>query len=787
MKVSLTWLNNYVSLKGIKPEELSQAITLRSQEVEDLSPLVDIEEGVTIGEVTGCRPHEEAEKLSVCTVDTGEKKRTIVCGADNVAEGQKVVVALPGAVLAGGMEIRETTIRGVHSEGMICSLSELGIDEKYHQEEGIHVLDPAAPIGSDALEYLAFNDTVLELDLTPNRADLLSMHGVAYEVAAIFGRNLSIPDPELITSEQANTVEIETQTEGCQSYYGRVLEEATIGPSPRWMQARLIAAGIRPINNIVDVTNYVMLETGQPLHAFDYDALRSDRIVVRDAREGESFVTLDEEARTLKAGDVLITDGERPIALGGVMGGLDTEVTSSTRSILLEAATFDPARIRRTSSRLDLKSESSMRFERGVDPQKTRYALDRAAALIAIYASAAVRDGVQNVDRHARGPRDVTLSLNTLNKVLGSNYEAPAVRDVFNRLRFPYDEEDEVFTVHVPSRRQDVNTYQDLIEEVGRLMDYNALPDTLPTTLSIGGLSSRQKLRRHLRRTLSGLGLFETMTYSLRDVSRIDDLTLENGKPVELSKPLSREHHALVRTPLHGMVDVAAYNRARKQESIHLFEIGKQYTSEAERERLGLLMSGPYHHHRWRPTPPTDFFTLKGVIEALRQALNLPRFHYEAITLENYHPHQTARIYCKGKSIGHIGKLHPEYVEPQGLEDVYVAELDIESLEALQQEDYTYAPVSPYPGVRRDIALLVDDDVPAEALKDSLASVMPDRLQSSHVFDVYTGEKIEAGKKSIAIRLTLADPEGTLRSEDVDALIAEGVEALSREHGAQQR
>ncbi len=786
MKVSLTWLNNYVSLKGIEPKTLSEAFTLKSQEVEDLFPLVDADH-LTIGKVIDCRSHENASSLSVCDVDTGDATRQIVCGADNVAAGQKVVVALPGSRLAGGMEIEKTEIRGVESNGMICSLNELGIDEKYHYEDGIHVLDPSAPVGTDALEYLAFNDTVLELDLTPNRADLLSMHGVAYETAAIFNRNLSISDPELITAEEKNQVDISTETDGCRSYYGRVLDNVSIGPSPRWMQARLIAAGIRPINNVVDVTNYVMLETGQPLHAFDYDRIGTGEVVVRDAEEGETFITLDDETRTLKRGDVLITNGEKPIAIGGVMGGAQTEVTEGTSSILLESAAFEPRRIRRTSARLELKSESSLRFERGIDPQRTRYALDRAASLIAIYASASVRDGVQYVDNQAKGSKPVDLSLSTLNKVLGSAYKSSEVRETLNRLRFPYEEEDGLFTVHVPSRRQDVNTYQDLIEEIGRLQDYNALPDTLPTTLSTGALSARQKMRRRIRRTLTGLGLDEVMTYVLRDKARVSDLTVSDADPVELSKPLSRDRHALVLTPLQGMLDVAAYNKNRKEDRLHIFELGKRYGLKAEKERLSILMHGPYRHRRWRKTPETDFYTLKGVLEALQESLNLPSFTYERKTLDHYHPHQTALLKVDGELVGHIGKLHPEYASGYGLEDVYVGELDLDVIESLRRTDHAYAPISPYPGVERDIALLVDEETPAQALKETIAASLPKRLKQSHVFDVYTGERIEEGKKSIAIRLTLADPQGTLKSEDIDALISKVIEALTKEHGALQR
>ncbi|MFW6285302.1 MAG: phenylalanine--tRNA ligase subunit beta, partial [Bacillota bacterium] len=719
----------------------------------------------------------------------------IICGADNVAGGQKVIVALDGAVLPGDFKIEKAELRGVESNGMICSLDELGIDRKYHQEEGIHVLPEDAPVGKDALEYLHYDDAVVELDLTPNRGDLLSMQGVAYDVGAMFDREVTIPTPKIDTNKNENPVSIKTDTSACISYYGRVIDKVTLKPSPLWMQARLIAAGIRPINNIVDITNYVMIETGQPLHAFDYDKIETDAIVVRLAEEGETFTTLDGEKRTLKDDDILITNGEVPVALGGVMGGLESEVAANTESVFLESAVFDPAHIRRTSQRLALKSESSTRFERKVDPQKTRYALDRASELLVKYADASVREGVSGFDHHDLSTHRIDLPLETLNNVLGSAYETGEVAQILDRLNLAYDLEGTTFKVESPSRRPDLVTYQDLVEEIGRIGDYNRLPDTLPKTVSIGGLSPYQKFKRKVRRTLNALKLDEVVTYSLLPEEGVDRFTtFKEGHPVKVAHPISKDHAVLSLTPLNGMLDVARYNSARKQDSVHIYEMGKRYTTEGERELLGLLMKGTYQDHRWKPTPETDFYTLKGVVEALFEALDIRDVTYERFLDECYHPHQSAQVYAQKAKLGHIAKLHPSVAEDYDLKNVFMAEVDLETLYGLvPKEEETmetsteYETVMKYPGIARDIALVIDEDLDAEKLKETIRETAGGLLSAVHVFDVYTGESIGEGKKSLALRMTFEDPKGTMEAKTIDDLVSKMLEALKAKHGATLR
>ncbi len=784
MKVSLNWLSDYIDLSDITPEQLKHRFTIQSQEVEALYPLTTAK-NLVVGHVVTLEAHPDADKLKICSVDVGRETLQIICGAPNVAADQRVVVALPGAVLPGGFKIENTKIRGVESSGMICSLKELGIDEKYHAETGIHVLPETAKVGEDAITVLGFDDIILDVDTKPDRPELLSMAGFAYDIAALFDLGINIDAADYQGDDIENPFKIKTETEACPSYYGAYMENITIKPSPLWLKARLIAAGIRPINNVVDITNYVMLETGQPLHAFDYDKLGSNEIVVRLAEAGERFITLDEKKRTLNKDDILITNGESPVALGGVMGGLDSEVTTDTKRILLESATFKPRNIRRTSQRLDLKSESSTRFEKGLNTEGTLNALKRACELLIKYAGAKVSKDIASFDHHKHEKRTIELSLSKLNGVLGSALDLAETKDILRRLRFPYTVDKEIFTVEAPARRPDLITYQDLIEEIGRIYDYNNLPDTLPKTVSRGGLTPYQLFKRQIRHALNGLGLNETITYSLIDKQHVHDLSrIKDIDPVTLANPLSEIHSTLIVTPLNGLIEVAAYNVNRRMDHVHVYELSKRYTVDKETELLGMLMKGPYHNHYWQENAPTNFFTIKGIIEALRERFMLPKFSYENVTLDNYHPHQTAVIKIDGTILGHVGKLHPTYAADHDLEDVFIAELDLEAFYAYAAKDNTYETVLRFPSVSRDIALVLDENITAGTILESIHEYSTTILKDAHVFDVYQGEHIETGKKSLAIRLRFEDKTGTLKTKTIDEMVKNILEALKKEHDA---
>ena len=786
MKVSIEWLKTYID-KPLETMDLATLFTTKSQEVESYLPLVNANR-LVIGYVMSCEKHPDADKLSVCEVDVKTETLQIICGAPNVAKGQYVIVALPDAELPGGLKIKKTTIRGVESTGMICSLLELGIEHKYHYEDGIHVIDDPVNVGDDALKSLGLQDYVLSLDLTPNRGDLLSVLGVAYDLGAMLDIKVNEKQINIQETETVNEMNISTDTEDCLSYYGRIIDNLTIKASPSWMKSRLIAAGIRPINNVVDITNYVMLELGQPLHAFDYDLLDSDTIVVRNAKENEKFVTLDDKTRTLSEEDIVITNGKHPVALGGVMGGAQTEVTPNTQSILLESAVFKSEKIRKTSHRLDLRSESSIRFERSVDPVRTKKALEMATDLFIKHANATVRKGVQYFDNSRHEDYPIEISLEKINQVLGSDYTLEDIKDVIRRLDFAFDLQETDFKIFVPSRRQDVRTYQDIIEEIGRIIGYDTLPSTLPSTVSVGGLTDYQQFKRRVRQTLTGLGLDETITYALNDMSTIHHYTRSNHvKAVKVMHPMSEYREALSLTPINGLLDVVRYNVARKMDAVHIFEIGKHYQMNKETEVLGIAMQGTYRDYAWQETPTMNFFTLKGIFEALLKRFNIQAIRFEKVTLEHFHPHQAALIKYHDETIGHLGKIHPEEAKRLDLKDVFALDVDLEALYRAVEPTKRYQLLGKYPSVYRDLAIVCDQETLAQHLIDTITSESDTRLKDVTIFDYYVGENVEKGQKSLALRLQFEDPQKTLETKDIDYMIERIVKALKRYHNANLR
>lgn len=787
MKVSINWLKELVDL-DVTAEELANKFNLHSAEVEDFYELVEAS-NLVVGYVTKKEKHPNADKLSICQVDLGDTISQIVCGAPNVDQGQKVIVALPGAVLPGAFKIKASTIRDVESNGMICSLSELGIDKKYHNEDGIHVLNSDSTIGKNAVEEMLLNDFVLDLDITPNRADLLSLMGVAYDTSAILNTKLHLKDYKVIEDKEPNPVNIKINTENCMSYYARVLKDIEIKDSPRWMQSRLIASGIRPINNVVDITNYVMLETGQPLHAFDYDLLESDTITVRMAKDDETLITLDENERKLLSTDIVITNDKKAVALGGVMGGLETEITPSSNRILLESATFDPYHIRITSSRLDLRSEASMRFERKVDPKRTLLALEMATSLFIEYASGKALKGIKKVDNIDYSEINIELSLEKINSYLGSDYSLELVIDTLNKLKFDFDVMDNIFNIIAPSRRRDILTYQDVIEEIGRIIGYDKLPLTLPKTISIGKLSERQLFSREIRRVLTGLGLNEVITYSLINEEEAYDFTKEKSNLVKLLMPMSIDKNVLTHTPINGILDSVKYNLARKNKDIMVFELGKKYEEDKETELLCGALTGDLSSTLWQGNKEVvDFYLVKGILETLFNKLGLG--HLEFIPMNDYknlHPGQSAYIVDRFDTIGFMGKLHPSYEKEHDLKDVFVFEVNFEEMLKRRRPLKKVKTINKFPSIYRDIALVVDAEITSKDLSDSIKKSGKRMLASVEVFDLYTGDSLGDNKKSIALRLEFSDQSKTLEMNDVDTRINEILGHLKKLHGAQLR
>ena len=773
MIVSYNWLKELLKL-NTPAEKLAEEMSLYSIEVESFSKLVEAT-NLVVGHVIEKKPHENSDHLNVCQVNFGDYNLQIVCGAPNVAEGQKVIVALPGAVLPGGT-IKKSAIRGVESNGMICSLQELGLDAKFVPQEyahGIYVLGNDAVPGTNALEYLCLDDYVIELGLTPNRMDLLSMNGVANDVVAMYNSERLPLEYELheVEKETKDEVSVSLETRNCYSYYARVIEDVEIKESPNFIKARLIASGIRPINNVVDITNYILMLFGQPLHSFDKDLL-GNKIVVRRANEGEKTVTLDEVERTLNHSDIVITDGEKPVCVAGVMGSSNTEVTNNTKNIVLEAAVFRPLSVRKTSSRLGLRSESSVRYERGVDLNQTLEALNYACYLLEKYAGGKVLKGYVHEGTKHIDDKEIVISKKYVDEYLGIQIEEEKIIAILNSLGFKVVKENEELKVFVPNRRLDITIKQDLVEEIARINGYDKLNESLPVMEVSGELTPSQKARRTIRHTLASIGFNEAVTYSLISPSRqeeflIDEVETEN---VKLSHPMSEEHSVLRKSLLPSLVDVVSYHNARKLNDVALFEIGKKYyrvEDETYEENLfSGIITGKLATTLWQePNKKVDFYYVKGVLDLL---FNKLRLDVKYLPLENapkeLHPKRVAKIIVENKLVGLIGALHPKYAKDNNLEDTYVFEINLDKVLENTKPVISFKHISKVPSVDRDLALVMDMNQNVgeilEAIKKS------DKMVSNiKVFDLYIGEKIDSSKKSVAIRITLESDE-TL-TEDV--------------------
>ncbi len=781
MKVSINWLNEYFSEK-INHQELVEKFNLMSQEVSGLEKLINVA-GLVIGHVKAITKHEDADKLNVCQVDIGDELLQIICGAPNVDVNQKVIVAKIGCILPGNFKIKKAKIRGVESHGMICSLAELGIQEFDMDEKGIYVLDSNAKVGKDPLEFLGLNDYVFELDLTANRADLLSVRGIAYDTACLLDYELLLKEPKVIRENRENPVNVYTKTRGSSCYYGQLLENIKIKESPYWMKSRLIASGIRPINNVVDITNYVMLEYGQPLHAFDYDKIGTDKIIVRRAKNGEKLVTLDGELRELLDSDLVITDGDKPIALAGVMGGLDTEIDENSCKVLLESAAFDPVRVRRTAARLNLKSESSTRFEKGVDSTKTLEALDRACELLVKYADALVIGKPSFYNQVSSEEKVIEITIEKLNQVTGSNYDLVEVEEVFRRLRFRYKLRNNEFKVYIPNRRP-MESYQDLVEEIVRIHGYDKIGITLPITPTQGGLNEKQRFRRKIREYFVEKGFFETKTYSLVTEEMAVGFDNERLETIKIMNPLTKEREYLRHSQLPSLINVLAYNQSRKIDDVMIFEMGKGYFIDGEVEKLSLLLKGRFNPLLWQKDQgKVDFYLLKGLLETLLKSLKIS--DYEFLVPEeaqvNLHPGISANLFVLGEKVGYLGKLHPEEEHKLGVNDVFVSELDLDKLfKASENKVITYQEVSKYPSIKRDLALLVSKDISSKTLVESIIKTNKSILKNVELFDVYQDSSME-NELSIALSLEFSRSDRTLETKEVDEAIAKILNKLKQD------
>ncbi|MCR5231413.1 MAG: phenylalanine--tRNA ligase subunit beta [Acholeplasmatales bacterium] len=790
MKVSKNWLGEYLDLSKYSDEELFQEISFHVCEIESYKKMVEAT-NLSIGKVLECVNHPDSDHLHVCQVEIKPGVVSqIVCGAPNVQAGKKVIVALPGAVLPGNFKIKPSKIRGVESNGMLCSLQELGIEEKYVDEEfknGIYLFDDDAEVGSDPLKYLGFDDSVIDLEVTSNRSDLLSIEGVAFDVAATLNQKVYPIQPEFEVSDKKNPMSVKVLTDKCYKYNARYLANVKIKPSPLWMKARLIASGIRPINNVVDITNFVLMEMGEPLHAFDANKLGNE-IVVRQAYDGEKLVTLDEQERELNSEDIVITDGKEAVCVAGVMGGLSTEVDDNTKDIVLEAAYFDPLSIRKTSTKIGLKSESSTRFERKVDYDRVERALDYACQLMQELADAEIYDGVASDVKVVVEPKYVTITTDKINKVLGTSLIDKEVLDIFDRLAYDYQVNGKEYTIKLPSRRMDLEpSVQDIIEDVARIYGYAKIPTTIAKTRDRGYLTYKQKRTRLIRQILAFMGLNEVVSYSLISERELGYYLEEVKEPVKVLMPMTEDRAVLRESVLNGLIDAIKYNKARKNENLALFEISNVHTKDSEDLHLGIALNGLYSSHLWKGEKQVaGFYLLKGIVEDLFQKLNF-KVTYEPYTgIKSFHPGRCAKIIHNGKMVGFLGELHPKFAKENDVSGTVAFEMDLAELIS-EDNGLKYKPINKFPSIQRDLAIVVNKNVSAEEILTLVRQTGKKYLTKVEVFDVYTGENVKEDEKSIAFTMTFEDSTKTLEAEEIDKVINQILNRLDRELNAKLR
>ncbi|MDD4048080.1 MAG: phenylalanine--tRNA ligase subunit beta [Clostridia bacterium] len=810
MRVSWKWLNELVEVK-VSPKELARLMTMSGIEVGGIECFSKGLKDVRVGLIEKITKHPQADKLVICDVNIGGDKRvTIVTGASNVREGQKVPVAIAGAILADGKQIKSADFRGIMSKGMLCSAEELGMDvDKIpaEQKDGIYILPNDVSVGDDIVETLDLEDIVMELELTPNRADCLGMINVAREVAALTGEKLNLPVIEESNDkgECASLTRIDIEDkELCGRYVARIIKNVKIEPSPLWLQHRLMATGMRPINNIVDVTNYVMMEMGQPLHAFDFDKLNENRIVVRKAKKEEEITTLDGQVRKLEPDMLVIADAQKPVAIAGVMGGLDSEVTNSTKTIFLESAYFNGSSIRRTSHTLGLRSEASWRFEKTVDVEQVKMVADRAVQLLAQIGGGTPAEGYVDCYPNKVKRKPIKLRINKVNKVLGTEIQPETMEEILKVLQIAILERDEEgWLLMPPSYRQDLEIEVDMIEEITRMNGYDKIPTTLPEGAMTQGMrTAKQKFRYKMRKLMVAQGLMEVFSYSFINPMQLDYWRVPTDHflrdVVTIKNPLSEEQGVMRTTILPGLLETVKRNINKRNKDVKLFEIGKVFfsngfpeNSEIPEEKLMLaaICSGKKEKSWLYGEEEYDFYYLKGVVENLLDGLgfNREQVSYEAVAdVPGLHPGRTAIIRMKGKEIGMIGEIHPLTLDKYGIEQkvaVFNIEAEVLANEVVDKKEFV-VPITKYPAVARDLAITIPEEIKTAAVAELINEQGGMLLKGVRLFDLYRGKQITEGYKSLAFSLTWQAPDKTLTDGEINILHQKIEESLKKEFGA---
>lgn len=775
MKVSRKFLNDYVDLSNIDYHELAEKMVFVGNEYENIGRMSE-SKGLIVGQILECEKHPDSEKLHVCKVQLNEHEiKQIICGAPNVGKDQKVIVAPVGATLPDGTQIKKAHLAGMDSEGMICSLSEIGIETKYQSEEdktGIHVLSNDAVIGTDAIVSLGYDDEVIDFELTANRGDLMSILGLAYEVGAIYQKKVTIP--EIVFHETGDAIDkthqLTVSTEDCSLYLGKLVSNVVIGNSPDFIKTRLIASGIRPINNVVDISNYVMLEYGQPLHFFDADRL-GNNVVVRHAKPDEKITTLDGNERILKEKDLVIANEKEPVALAGVMGGLSTEVENDTKNIFIESAIFNPLTIRSTAKD-SLRSEASARYEKGIDPNRTENALKRACELLEKYASGTVHPGLLKHDQSKKEDSIISLSVEKMNAVLGMPITHEIAEDVFTRLEFSYTKKEDIYEVAVPTRRLDITIAEDLIEEVGRIYGYDHMEGILPIVpIKKGTRSQKTELIKIIKNHCRSFGLSEVITYSLISEQESNQFISEPYEKIILLDPMSEDKKVMRNSHISSLLKVFDYNIARNQKEIAIFEVGSCYRHEAtyvEEMKLSGLLYGTYFENKWQgQTVLIDFYLMKGIIESLMKYLGYSnRYEFSIEPLADLHPGRSATILLDHEKIGYLGQIHPNMSK----KEVYVFEISIDKILQKTVRNLKFKELNKFPSVNRDMAFMIPKEMPSSNVTKQIQKSAGRYLTNLEIFDVYMGENVAENKKSIAYALTFTDPTKTLNDQEITAI-----------------
>ena len=797
MNVTLNWLKTYIDFE-FSPDELADRLTMLGIEVETIKQLGSGLEGVVVGRVNTVGPHPDADKLVLCQVDVGESEPLqIVCGAPNVREGMFAPVATIGTTLPIGLTIKRAKLRGEVSQGMLCSEKELGISE---DAAGLMELSTDIPIGTSLVAALGLDDIMFELEITPNRPDCLSLIGVAREVRAETGNPLKLPDVDLKENEtdirDLTSVTIDAP-DLCPRYAARVIQGVKVAESPAWLQRRLESVGIGVINNIVDVTNFVLMEYGQPLHAFDYHKLAENRIVVRRAADGEQLTTLDEVERELDPDMLVIADAEKPVALAGIMGGYDSEITETTCDVLLESAYFNPSSIRATAKAFGMNTEASYRFERGADPGVVLAALDRAAQLIAELAGGTVCEGIVDVYPGQQPLTQIQLRPDRANFILGTEIKTAEMEEILTRLGFDVDASGSTYRITVPTFRSDLTREIDLIEEIARVYGYDNIPTTLPKgDIPVPTPDPKVEVHRRIKRFLLASGMMEAVNYSFCDPGCFEKIRLASDNPlrdaIPLRNPLSPEMSLLRTTLVPGVLENAQHNRNHQINTIALFEIGSVFLRDGnhkEPERIAGILAGQVGDGIYgNPYRNPDFFDIKGLVEGMLEVCGITEYTLQKTDVPTFHPGRNAEVLLADTRVGTFGEVHPEVLENYDLPyKAYLFEFDLEALVDAAVFAKRFEPISIYPKVERDLAIVVDKGILSDMPIERIYATGGEWVESVRLFDVYEGEQVPEGKKSLAYTIVYHSTTETLTDKAVNALHERVVEYLHQELGAELR